>query len=85
MSDHYYDRFAECEDCGLERRLYGGLCEECDAKCSPHFGQVMTMSNHNHLNWTDFLLSIGMELAFCKNPINEQLIVEKIQSLGGKL
>ena len=30
MSDHNYDSFDECEDCGLERRLYGGLCEECD-------------------------------------------------------
>ena len=29
MSDHNYDSFAECEDYGLERRLYGGLCEEC--------------------------------------------------------
>ena len=46
------------------------------------------MSEHNHLNWTDFLLSIGMELAFTKNgqfPIREQQIAEKIIKLGGKL
>ena len=46
------------------------------------------MSEHNHLNWTDFLLSIGMELAFTKNgqfPIREQQIAEKIIELGGKL
>ena len=46
------------------------------------------MSEHNHLNWTDFLLSIGMELAFTKNgqfPIREQQITEKITKLGGKL
>ena len=42
----------------------------------------------NKLNWTDFLLSIGMELAFTKNgenPVNEQLIANKIIELGGKL
>ena len=46
------------------------------------------MSEHNNLNWTDFLLCIGMELAFTKNgenPIREQLIAEKIMKLGGKL
>ena len=46
------------------------------------------MSNHNQLNWTDFLLCIGMELAFTKNgqfPIREQQIAEKILKLGGKL
>ena len=46
------------------------------------------MSEHNQLNWTDFLLCIGMELAFTKNgehPQREQLIVEKIIKLGGKL
>ena len=44
------------------------------------------MSAHNHLNWTDFLLSIGMELAFTKNgefPIREQQIAEKIIELNG--
>jgi len=70
---------------GLNVDYTADFVKNVTVKCSPHFGQVMTMSNHNHLNWTDFLLSIGMELAFCKNPINEQLIVEKIQSLGGKL
>ena len=46
------------------------------------------MSNHNQLNWTDFLLCIGMELAYFKRgerPIQEQLIAEKIIKLGGKL
>jgi hypothetical protein len=46
------------------------------------------MSEHHNNNWTDYLLCIGMELAYNKrgeNPINEQLIIEKIQSLGGKL
>ena len=46
------------------------------------------MSAHNNLNWDDFLLCIGMELAYYKNgerPIQEQMVVEKIQSLGGKL
>ena len=46
------------------------------------------MSEHNNLNWTDFLLCIGMELAFTKNgehPIREQQIAEKIMKLGGKL
>ena len=44
------------------------------------------MSEHNQLNWTDFLLCIGMELAFTKNgenPIREQLIAEKIMKLNG--
>ena len=43
------------------------------------------MSAHNNLNWTDFLLCIGMELAFTKNgekPINEQKIAEKMMELG---
>ena len=46
------------------------------------------MSEHNNLNWTDFILCLGMELAFTsngENPVNEQLIAEKIMSLGGKL
>ena len=44
------------------------------------------MSNHNNLNWSDFLLCIGMELAYHKNgerPIQEQMIAEKLESLGG--
>ena len=32
MSYHNQDSFAECEDCGLESRLYGGLCEDCDGE-----------------------------------------------------
>ena len=46
------------------------------------------MSSHNQLTWDDFLLCMGMELAYYKNgerPENEQLIEEKIISLGGKL
>ncbi len=46
------------------------------------------MSNRNSLNWTDFILCIGMALAFHKNgerPIQEQMIAEKLLSLGGKL
>ena len=46
------------------------------------------MSADNNLNWDDFLLCIGMELAYYKNgerPIQEQIIMEKIESLGGKL
>ena len=44
------------------------------------------MSKHNHLVWDDFLLCIGMELAFTKNgekPINEQKIAEKMMELNG--
>ena len=57
---------------------------------SPTYGisEERNMSNHNNLNWTDFLLCIGMELAFTKNgenPINEQMIAEKIIELGGKI
>ena len=43
------------------------------------------MSKHNYLGWEDFLLCIGMELAFTKNgekPINEQKIAEKMMELG---
>jgi len=46
------------------------------------------MSEHNQLNWTDFLLCIASELAYYKrgeHPIEEQMIAEKIESLGGKL
>ena len=44
------------------------------------------MSAHNNLNWSDFLLCSGMELAFHKNgerPIQEQMIAEKMIELGG--
>ena len=44
------------------------------------------MIEHNHFNWTDFLLCIGMELAYFKNgerPIQEQLIAEKLMKLNG--
>ena len=43
------------------------------------------MSQHNHLNWTDFLLCISMELAFFENgerPIQAQQIAEKFIDLG---
>ena len=46
------------------------------------------MSAHNQLNLTDFLLCIGSELAYFERgerPIQEQMIAEKIISLGGKL
>ena len=46
------------------------------------------MSEHNNVNWSDFLLCIGMELAYFKRgerPIQEQMIAEKIEKLGGKL
>ena len=39
------------------------------------------MSKHNQLVWDDFLLCIGMELAFTENgenPIDEQKIAEKM-------
>ena len=47
---------------------------------------VLRMSQHNQLNWTDFLLCIGMELAYFKNgerPIQEQMIAEKLIEIGG--
>ena len=30
MSDHNHDTFGECDNCQLESRLYGGICENCD-------------------------------------------------------
>ena len=49
------------------------------------------MSEHNQLNWTDFLLCIASELAYTQlgmmeeRPERTQMIVEKIEELGGKL
>jgi len=49
------------------------------------------MSEHNDLNWCDFLLCIASELAYTQlgmmeeRPQRTQMIVEKIESLGGKL
>ena len=43
------------------------------------------MSEHNQLNWSDFLLCIGIELSFhknCERPIKEQMIAEKLMDLG---
>ena len=57
-------------------------------RMEPSMMEIGKMSQHNQLNWSDFLLCIGMELAFFKNgerPIQEQMICEKIESLGGKL
>tara|TARA_Y100000034_G_C6565157_1_gene244717 strand:- start:255 stop:383 length:129 start_codon:yes stop_codon:yes gene_type:complete len=36
------------------------------------------MSEHNHLNWTDFILSLGMEVAFGTCPIREQMVADAI-------
>tara|TARA_R100001244_G_C5085048_1_gene114955 strand:+ start:157 stop:306 length:150 start_codon:yes stop_codon:yes gene_type:complete len=47
------------------------------------------MSEHNNLNWCDFLLCIGSELAYTdmglmeEDPIKTQMIIEKVESLGG--
>ena len=47
------------------------------------------MSEHNQLNWCDFLLCIGSELAYTdmglmeEDPIKTQMIIEKVESLGG--
>ena len=49
------------------------------------------MSEHNQLNWTDFLLCIASELAYPQlgmmeeRPERTQMIVEKIEELGGKM
>ena len=36
------------------------------------------MSNHNNLNWTDFILSLSMEVAWGNDPIREQMVAEAI-------
>lgn len=49
------------------------------------------MSEHNVHNWTDFLLCLASELAYTQlglmeeDPIRTQMLVEKIESLGGRL
>jgi hypothetical protein len=49
------------------------------------------MSAHNQTNWTDYLLCLASELAYTQlglieeDPIKTQMIVEKIESLGGQL
>jgi len=51
-------------------------------------GGFRFMSAHNEKNWTDYLLCLASELAYYpsgERPIQEQMVVEKIQSLGGKL
>jgi len=50
---------------------------------SPTYGisEERNMSNHNNLNWTDFILSLSMEMAFTRNgenPIREQMVAEAI-------
>ena len=47
----------------------------------------MGMSEHNQLNWTDFLLCLASEMAYYKNgerPIQEQMVAEKIIELQEK-
>ncbi len=36
------------------------------------------MSEHNHLNWTDFILSLSMEVTFGTDPIREQMVADAI-------
>ena len=36
------------------------------------------MSNHNMTNWTDYILSLGMEVAFGTCPMREQMVAEAI-------
>ena len=37
MSDHNNDTFGECDNCQLETRLYGGICEDCDSEYFAEF------------------------------------------------
>ena len=37
MSDHYNDTFGQCDNCQLESRLYGGICEDCDSEYFAEF------------------------------------------------
>jgi|MGYP001194820524 hypothetical protein len=37
MSEHYKDTFGECDNCQLESRLFGGLCEDCDSEYFTEF------------------------------------------------
>ena len=47
------------------------------------------MSEHNQLNWDDFLLCMASELAYTQlgmmeeRPQMTQMIIEKVESLGG--
>ena len=36
------------------------------------------MSNHKNLNWTDFILSLAMEVYFGNCPIREQQVADAI-------
>ena len=36
------------------------------------------MSEHNHLNWSDFILSLGMEMAWGTDPIRMQIVFDQI-------
>jgi len=37
MSEHYKDTFGECDNCQLESRLFGGICEDCDSEYFAEF------------------------------------------------
>ena len=39
MSDHNHDSYGECDNCQLESRLYGGICENCDDE---YFAEFLT-------------------------------------------
>jgi len=36
------------------------------------------MSNHNPTNWTDYILSLAMEVAFGTCPIREAMVAKAI-------
>ena len=42
------------------------------------------MSNHNNLNWTDFLLCLSMELAFGDGS-RDQKVYRKIENMMSRL
>ena len=40
--------------------------------------EVGPMSNHNPTNWFNYVLSLGMEVAFGTDPIREQIVADVI-------
>ena len=40
--------------------------------------KTKNMSEHNMNNWTDYILSLGMEVAFGNCPIREQKVADAI-------
>jgi len=36
------------------------------------------MSEHNHLNWSDFILCLSMELAWGTDPIRMQIVFDQM-------